>query len=88
MRDAVRAACAELGYTQREIERKLAESRADIYARRAHPALARRNMLLMNYTGALLTEARETEPPMLPLAPRAAITIPGEATQVSLDLRS
>jgi hypothetical protein len=87
LRDVVCAACAELGYNQKEIERQLAESHADIYARVAHPALARRNMLLMNHIGALVTETRETEPPPLPLAPRAAITIPGEATQLSLDLR-
>jgi hypothetical protein len=88
LRAEVREACKRMGYTPDGIERLLAEMRTDLYTRAPHPELARRNMLLMNHVGALCLDMGHKTAPELPLAPHAAITIRGEATQLSLNWRS
>lgn len=96
LRAEVRAACKRYGHTRAEIERQLADARSDLYTYAPHPALARRNMIVMNGVGLRLTDADgerpgertdRVRPPVLPVAPYAEEVIPGATTQVSLRWR-
>jgi hypothetical protein len=87
LRAEVRAACKRLDYTRAEIERHIADQRLDIYTYAPHPALARRNMLLMNHISAMIVDASHAQRPAHPFAPYAETVIAGEATQLSLRWR-
>lgn len=97
LRDEVTAACARWGHTPEDISRQLAELRSDLYSYAPSAALARRNMLLMNYLGPHLMDAvgdhpgertDRVRPPALPAPPYAEETISGETTQISLSWHS
>lgn len=75
-----RDAAARLGDAPEDIERQLAEFKTPLYSYAPHPALARRNMRVMNRLGVRImdTEAgrpgqrtKKVEAPDLPLAPYA-----------------
>ncbi len=96
LRAEVRAACKRLGHTRDEINRQLTDMRSDLYTYAPHPALARRNMIVMNGIGLRLTDVDgerpgertdRVQPPILPVASYAEETIPSEITQLSLRWR-
>jgi hypothetical protein len=58
----VRAACAVYGHTIEQCARQLAEMREPEYEYIPHPALARRNMLLMNALGVTVTDNSADRP--------------------------
>jgi hypothetical protein len=51
----VRAACAEYGHTPVQIEEQLEDLESRVYAYRRHPALAQRNMVVMDRLGVRVT---------------------------------
>jgi len=55
-------ACAELGHTPASIQEQLAQLTTPLYAYQPHPALARRNMLVMNALGIQVTDALADQP--------------------------
>lgn len=93
----VRAACAQMGHTPTQISRQLAGLRGDLYQYAPEPALARRNMLLMNAAGMRMSEAAGDrpgeraswiQPGAPPAAPYAVTLIPHAWTQISLRWRA
>jgi hypothetical protein len=89
----VRAACKRFGHTRAQIKRQLAEMRTDLYSYARHPALARRNMIVMNSIGLRVTDVEgdrpgertdRVRPPALPVASYADAPIPDERTLLSL----
>ncbi len=97
LRSEARAACKRLGHTPDQIDRQLAELRSDLYAYAPNPALARRNMIVMNGIGLHMTDADgdrpgertdRVRPPAPPVAPYADAPIPRETTQLSLRWRA
>ena len=88
----VRTACAQYGHTVHEIEAQLASLHTPLYACIRHPALAERNMVLMNDLGVRLTSNIADRPgqrtsriqaPTLPHQPYAEQVIGGATTLVS-----
>ena len=91
--EQVQQACAEFHHTPDEIARQLAELDTPLYAYMPHPALARRNMLVMNALGIEVTGEANDRPGArtervqasdLPLPPYAQEPIPGEMTLTSM----
>ena len=62
LKQEVRAACATYGHTIEQCADQLAEMRNPIYEYIPHPALARRNMLLMNALGVTVTDNNADRP--------------------------
>ena len=58
----VRAACAAYGHTIEQCATQLAEMREPVYDYIPHPALSRRNMLLMNALGVAVTDNSADRP--------------------------
>jgi hypothetical protein len=92
----VRAACAQHGHTPERIQEQLADLRTPLYSMHPHPALARRNMRVMNAQGERVTDNSADRPgqrtsrvaaPTLPTGPYAQHTILGavEITPEALD---
>lgn len=88
----VREACARYGHTIQQCAEQLAEMKSPLYAHVPHPALARRNMLLMNALGVQVTNndadrpGRRTvfvQPPKMPKYAYADHVITGEITMVN-----
>jgi hypothetical protein len=84
---AVRSACAEAGLDQEAIRRRLDELDARIYTPVGHPALAQRNMLVMNALGVRVSDHGADRPghrtdrvvlPTMPAGPYAETAIRGE----------
>jgi hypothetical protein len=84
---AVRSACAHHAHTPEQIERQLADLRTPLYSMLAHPALAQRNMVVMNALGIRVTDNGADRPghrtsrvasPTLPTGPYAQTPILGE----------
>jgi hypothetical protein len=82
----VRAASAPLGHTPEQVARQLAEMETQAYAYYRHPALARRNMLVMNALGVRVTANADDQPgkrtwivaqPTMPAGPYAQVLISG-----------
>ncbi len=93
LRAEARAACKRLGHTPDQIGSQLADLRSDLCRYAPHPALARRNMVVMNGIGLRMTNVRgdrpgertdRVRPSALPVAPYAEAPIPGARTLVSL----
>jgi hypothetical protein len=93
LRSSVRAACKRLGHTPEQIERQLTDMHTDLYVYAPSPALARRNMIVMNSIGSRMTSGdgdRPGErtsrvlPGELPIPPYAESPILGESTLVSM----
>lgn len=79
----VRAACAQYGHTIEQCAAQLAEMREPIYAYTPHPALARRNMLLMNALGVTVTDNNADRPGhRTPAVQPPTMPQPGYAEQV------
>jgi hypothetical protein len=85
-------ACAQYGHTVQEIETQLASLHTPLYACIRHPALAKRNMVLMNALGVRITNNVADRPgqrtsriqaPTLPQQPYAEQVIDGATTLVS-----
>jgi hypothetical protein len=85
--EAVHAAAAQYGHSPEQIERQLAEMDTPLYAPLAHPALAQRNMLVMNALGVRITDNPADRPghrtervarPTVPDGPYAQHLISGE----------
>jgi hypothetical protein len=86
LRKEVAAACQEQGYTPDQIEKHLRELASPLLAHVPHPALARRNMQVMDRLGVLLTANAADRPgarswkvaePTMPPGPFAQQVIPG-----------
>lgn len=58
----IRAACAKYGHTIEHCTEQLAEMRTPLYSYVPHPALARRNMLLMNTLGVRVSDNDRDRP--------------------------
>lgn len=80
-------ACARLGHTPDALREQLAHLATPLYEYAPHPALARRNMLVMNALGIQVTDALADHPgertpavaaPSIPLPTYAEERIPGE----------
>ncbi|HEX9036568.1 MAG TPA: hypothetical protein VF808_06205 [Ktedonobacterales bacterium] len=93
----IQAEARRLGHTRAEIGHQLASLRGDLYRYAPHPALARRNMLLMNSAGLRITDTdgdrpgertHRVEPGAAPIAPYAEAPIAHARTQVSLRWRA
>ncbi len=91
-REEVRAACARYGHQPDQIAAQLAELEAAPYAFVPHPALARRNMLIMDHLGARITADAADQPghrswrvagPTLPASPYAQQVIAGYVDMTS-----
>jgi hypothetical protein len=91
--DEVRVACAQYGHTVKQCQRQLADLQTPLYARVRHPALARRNMVLMNALGVGITDNNADRPgrrtvivqlPTLPLHGYAEHVVSDEMTMVDL----
>ena len=89
----VRDAAKRLGHTPEAIEWQLAEFKTPLYSYAPHPALARRNMQVMNRLGVLLTDTEPDRPgertakveaPDLPFKPYAQEAIANEHTLSSM----
>lgn len=89
----VRQAAAQLGHTTGDIERQLAEFKSPLYSYAPSPALARRNMQVMNRLGVLITDTwpdhpgertAKVEAPDLPFNPYAQEAIANEHTLSSM----
>lgn len=89
----VREAAAQRGHTPENIERQLADFKSPLYSYAPNPALARRNMQVMNRLGVLITDTEPDRPgertakveaPDLPFNPYAQEAIPGEHTLSSM----
>lgn len=89
----VRAACARYGHQPDQIAEQLAELEAARYAYTPHPALARRNMLIMDQLGVRITADDADQPgrrswrvaePTLPASPYAQQVIAGYVDMTSL----
>lgn len=79
----VRAACAQYGHTIEQCAAQLAEMSRPIYQYIPHPALARRNMLLMNALGVTVTDNNADRPGNRTSAVQApTMPQPGYAEQV------
>jgi hypothetical protein len=87
----VRTACARLDHTPEQINRQLAEMATVAYAYLPHPALARRNMLVMNALGVRITDTVADQPGRRtwkvehadkPALPYAQTLIAGEVEQL------
>lgn len=83
----VQKACADYGHTVEQIDTQLAAAQAPVYGALRRPELARRNMLLMNTLGILVTGADANRPgraaataqtPTAPQRPYAEQVIAGE----------
>ncbi len=93
LEEQVRLACHHYGHTPEQIEQQLAEMRSPLYLRAPHPALARRNMEVMNHLGVSVTENAADRPgsrtdrvmsPTLPQPAYAEQMIIGEITLSSM----
>ncbi len=93
LEEQVRLACHHYGHTPEQIEQQLAEMRSPLYLRSPHPALARRNMEVMNHLGVSVTENAADRPgsrtdrvmsPTLPQPAYAEQMIIGEITLSSM----
>jgi hypothetical protein len=93
LRSSVRAACKRLGHTPEQIERQIAEMHTDLHVYAPSPALARRNMVVMNSIGSRMTDADGERPGERtnrvlpgdpPIPPYAESLVPNARTQVSL----
>lgn len=91
--EQVLLACHHYGHGPEHIEQQLAEMQSPLYSRAPHPALARRNMEVMNHLGVSVTENAEdrpgsrtdrVRPPTSPQPAYAEQTIVGEITFVSM----
>lgn len=85
----VRVACTQYGHTIEQCVTQLAEVQTPLYGYVRHPALARRNMLLMNTLGVAVADNDADRPgrrtayvqiPTLPHQPYAEHVIVGETT--------
>jgi hypothetical protein len=100
LRAEVVALCAQLDHTPTALDQQIASLRTDLYAYAPSPALARRNMLLMNRLGVQVADAAGVRPPLAPAEegvdraitpvaqpapPYAQEIIPGVMTLVSLN---
>jgi hypothetical protein len=92
LKQQVRAACAQYGHRVDEIEAQLARLHTPLYACIRHPALAQRNMVLMNALGVRVTDniadrpgqrTDRIQPSKLPYQPYAEQVIDGATTLVS-----
>lgn len=93
LRAEVRASCKRLGHTREQLDRQLEELRSDLYSCARSPALARRNMVLMNRIGAHIMDSAGDHPgertdhvqaPVPPIAPYADALILEARTLVSM----
>ncbi len=93
LEEQVRLACHHYGHTPEQIEQQLAEMRSPLYLRAPHPALARRNMEVMNHLGISVTGNAADRPgsrtdrvmsPTLPQPAYAEQMIIGEITLSSM----
>ncbi|MGZ3601530.1 MAG: hypothetical protein ACXWQ5_17930 [Ktedonobacterales bacterium] len=89
MSEQVLLACHHYGHGPEQIEQQLAEMQSPLYTWAPHPALARRNMEVMNHLGVSVTENAADRPgnrtdrvalPTLPQPAYAEQTIVGEIT--------
>lgn len=89
MSEHVLLACHHYGHGPEQIEQQLAEMQSPLYSWAPHPALARRNMEVMNHLGVSVTENAADRPgsrtdrvasPTLPQPAYAEQTIVGEIT--------
>ncbi|HEX8036626.1 MAG TPA: hypothetical protein VF510_22400 [Ktedonobacterales bacterium] len=89
MSEHVLLACHHYGHGPEQIEQQLAEMQSRLYSWAPHPALARRNMEVMNHLGVSVTEnaadrpgsrTDRVAPPTLPQPAYAEQTIVGEIT--------
>lgn len=89
----VNEASGRYGHTPDEIERQLTDFKTPLYSYAPHPALARRNMQVMNRLGVRGADSDADRPgertvnvqaPTPPLAPYAQETIPNEHTLSSM----
>lgn len=89
----VRAACAHFGHTIEACRVQLTDLEAPLYSFVPHPALARRNMRLMNALGIEVTDNNTDRPgrrtrivqrPQMPHQSYAEHVIAGEMTMVSM----
>lgn len=79
----VRAACVQYGHTTEQCAAQLAEMREPIFQYIPHPALARRNMLLMNTLGITVTDNNADRPGnRTPAVQAPTMPQPGYAEQV------
>lgn len=100
LRAEVAALCAQLDHTPTALDQQIASLRTELYAYAPSPALARRNMLLMNRLGVQVADAAGARPPLAPAEegvdhviapatqpapPYAQEIIPGLTTLVSLN---
>lgn len=85
----VRAACGRYGHTPDDIDRQQDELRSDLYGYAPSPALARRNMLLMNQLGPQVMDGDgdrpgertyRVQPSASPVRSYAEVIIPGAMT--------
>jgi hypothetical protein len=90
-KEQLRTASAGLGHTSEQISQQLAEMETDAYSYLPHPALARRNMLVMNALGVRVTDNAADRPDnrmwkvvdaTLPALPYAQTLIAGEVEQL------
>lgn len=93
LEEQVRLACHHYQHTPEQIAQQLAEIRSPLYVRATHPALARRNMEVMNHLGVSVTEnaadrpGSRTDRVMSPTSPQPAYAeqmIIGEITFSSM----